>query len=522
MTARAAHSWLLPAISLALLGAALLAMHASLGAGFLHDDWAFLAISQHLPDPAAFYVSDDSPVNYYRPHGLLSWWLATRAFGLAAPAHHALQILLHAGTGLALLWLLRRQGHGLLVAGAGALVFVLHPATVSTASWLADRFDLMATLGLLLALAIATGPRPGRPLALAGLALAAAGAVGSKETGVLVAPLVALALLVRADLPWRLRLRVAGVAAAPVAAWAVMRLHLLGTDLGSAPGSRLSSDLATGVGHWLRWLPDALALDLGPIGAATALLAAGLAVIVGLADRNGPGRRQLALGLGLMLIPALVQWPTTILTLASEDALSQTVNLRFYHLASAGFVLLLALLASAIARRWRRDGATAAVLALVGLLALLPMAQARNAGLARVSAAPEALAVESALGAAFREQARGAGCHIHFTLPASINLPGFADHVAKAALPRGHVALDSLVLADPMPWHALVGPAGAAPEAQFPLVSRRFADGREIGPRAIGPLFTLFLAPVAGDLPPNPLCPPRRLRWDGQAFVPAA
>ena len=91
-------------------------------------------------------------------------------------------------------------------------------------------------------------------------------------------------------------------------------------------------------------------------------------------------------------------------------------------------------------------------------LLLAPPALARSTGLAAISSDPQTLAPQAALAQVFRAQAGGPGCKIHFEMPQTVNLPGFADHVAKASLPAGHRAVDSLVLTDPMPWSAAVGP----------------------------------------------------------------
>lgn len=517
-----ATPWRALAACLGLCLAVLAVLHPTLAAGFIYDDWTFLAIARHLPDPLAYFLDDHSPAYYYRPNGMLSWWLLVRAFGLDAPAHYLVQMLVQVGCGLALFLLLGRLGHSRRAAWAGALLFVVHPATVSTASWLSDRFDLMATLGVLLATGLAAAARPARPAMLVALALATLLAVGSKETGVLAGPLVFLLMLTRTELALRDRFFVLAAAGIPILLWAGLRIALLGSDLGRPPGSSLFADATQGMGNWLGWLPSAMALDLGTIGAFVAASMVVLALVTGVAQWRGAVGRRLALGLALLLLPALVQWPTTVHALSADDALLHTMNLRFFHLSTAGLVLLVVQFVESGSRYFGPDRNVAAALLVALAAAVFPSAHHRSAGLAAITADATPLAIEAALQQSFRSLAKGPGCRLSFQMPATANLPGFADHVAKAGLPRGHVALDSLVLSNPMPWHAVVGAAGATPEALFPLRSRRFDDGREIGVRAIGPLSTVYLEDPRPDDPPNPLCEPLFLRWDGAGFVPSA
>lgn len=497
-------------------------LHPVLGAGFLQDDWTFLAMSRHQANPLAYYYDDHSPAHFFRPHGMLSWWLLTRAFGLDATGHYTAQILLHAASGLALLWLLRRLGCTRLVAGVAAALFVVHPATVSTVSWLSDRFDLLATLAVLLGLGIAAGPRPARLAGLSGLLLAAMLAVGSKETGLLILPLVALLCLVRPDLGWPQKMVVTLAAFLPIPVWAGLRIWLVGTTLGRPEDAGLVSDAIQGIAAWSAWMPTALALDLGLAGAALACAAIVGALVLGWRNREARHLRLAAIGLGLLLLPALVQWPTTVHVFPRELPLTHTVNLRFFHMSAAGFAVLVALLAegirgdgSARLRRW------AGVLVPVAAMAFLaPAALARATGLAVISSDPQTLVRQDALAQAFRDHARGAGCNIRFEMPPTVNLPGFADHVAKASLPAGHRAVDSLVLTDPMPWSAVVGPGGATPDALASLDYRRLG-GQPLLPRATGTLYQVYMDLPADARPAGIRCQTLHFHWEDDRFVPA-
>lgn len=220
-----------PALAtLTLLALAALVMWPALDAGFLRDDWDFLASSAHLPTPLPYFLENYSRGYFYRPNGMLVWWLMNRAVGPVPAWHYALQILVHAGCALAALGLMRRLGASLATALGASVVLVVHPAAVATSLWLSSRFDLLAALGLLPGLALLFGPRPGRPAVLMGLAACTWLAVGAKEIGLLMVPLAALALWLRTDLGRRDRVACAAAVMLAVLGWFVIRLVVFGSD----------------------------------------------------------------------------------------------------------------------------------------------------------------------------------------------------------------------------------------------------------------------------------------------------
>jgi len=518
-----------PAIASCLLVAlAALVMWPALGAGFLQDDWDFLASSSHLPTPLPYFLENHSRGYFFRPNGMLAWWLANRGFGLVPAWHYALQILVHAGCALALLGLMQRMGASRLAAVSASAVFVVHPATVATSLWLSNRFDLLATLGLLLCLRLLFSPRLGRPAVYAGLAACAWLAVGAKEIGVLVVPLAALALWLRPDAGMRTRVAAAVAVLVPTVAWFALRLLVLGSDdiTGQRDPGALAGQFKTGVGLWLAYLPGALALDAPPwLGAAAlaGLLAAALAALPrGRADMLA---RRAWLGLALLLLPPLLQWPITHFALAMPDALATSVTLRFYFLALCGAALLLSVAIdtglAAAARPRRAPWLPSALAVFIAAVIALPMSgqsDKRARAWKAVTADPRSLQMEASLVHRFQTLAGGAGCKLVFVGASSANLPGFADHVAKAHLPRGHRALDSLVVTDPMPWSAIVGPAGAEPGALSPLPNR-MSGPVELTPAAVGPLFYVSLDYRPLGFNEDAACPTMALRWDGGEFV---
>jgi hypothetical protein len=186
---------------------------------------------------------------FHRPLTTLSFAVDRALFGLAPPGYHATDLaLLLAGT-LAL----AAFGRRLLGPGEGALaaawLFAWHPLHVETLPVASRRGDPLALFFVLCALVLA--PRAGvrAPWRAALCALAAACAVASKETGVLVLPLLFVLCFVEAPAGSR-RLREAARASAPAAA-AVLLVLLARTfvlaGLGGHPDSSLFAGLARGL-----------------------------------------------------------------------------------------------------------------------------------------------------------------------------------------------------------------------------------------------------------------------------------
>lgn len=504
-------------------------MWPALDAGFLQDDWDFLASSTHLPTPLPYFFENYSRGYFYRPNGMLVWWLMNRAAGLAPAWHYALQILVHAGCAFAVLGLARRLGASLPAGLGAAAIFVAHPATVATSLWLSNRFDLLAALGLLLVLFLLFSNRPGHPRMLLGLVACGWLAVGAKEIGLLVVPLTAVALWLRPELAPRTRMSAALAVALPVVAWFVLRLAVMGNDdiTTQRDAEVLAGQFATGVTLWLRHLPAALALDHPPwLGGIVLAGLIGVALAALRGGRRDATARRAWTGLGLLLLPPLLQWPITHFTLVPPDALAISVSLRFYFVSLCGAALLLSIALDAwpmsAAGRSRFPARAAATLVAATLL-VLPLAdhaRQRSGTWTADTANPLTRRMEAALVSRFRASAGGAGCKLAFLGAAGLNLPGFADHIAKAHLPRGHIALDSLVLTDPMPWSAIVGPAGAQPAALAPL-RNRMTGPVELLPAPVGPLFYVSLDFDSAALADGAACSPLSFQWDGDDFVPS-
>ena len=70
---------------------------------FVIDDYVFLAVSRMVSHPlTAFWQSHFYEPYYFRPLGVISWWLAQRGFGLDYASHSLINLVLH-GLNVALL-----------------------------------------------------------------------------------------------------------------------------------------------------------------------------------------------------------------------------------------------------------------------------------------------------------------------------------------------------------------------------------------------------------------------------------
>ena len=160
--------------------------------GWLSDDWV-------LADRAARGEFISAAHEFVRPVPLLVW-RALFALGGAAPATHALNLLLHAVNGAATVVLARELGASRQSAWFAGLAFLVWPTQIEAIAWASCIFDVLMTAAVLAVILLytrwatcLTGPRVALILAAAALALA------SKETAVAIP-----ALLVVTSAPrWR-------------------------------------------------------------------------------------------------------------------------------------------------------------------------------------------------------------------------------------------------------------------------------------------------------------------------------
>jgi protein O-mannosyl-transferase len=197
-----------PFLAAGLLLAVIVVVYApTLGHSFVWDDHEQVVENGYLREWKSFpefWKSDilflsragQARSNYYRPLFYAQYLLYYQAFGLHAPAWHALALLHHFLACLAVWAFLRRLGFSPEVAFSSSLLFAVHPAHGESVSWIAAAFnDPPAATATLLALAAyAQWMRAGRRRHAALAALGFAVALCLKESavsGLLLAPLVA-------------------------------------------------------------------------------------------------------------------------------------------------------------------------------------------------------------------------------------------------------------------------------------------------------------------------------------------
>lgn len=191
-------------------------------AGFQFDDWDVIVRDPRVQDVGAWWSSMPG----MRPLLKLSYAL-NHSSGAGVAGFHAVNVVIHAGNGLLILYLFRRfavqLGEAPPVAGwlalATALIFVLHPVQTEAVTYASGRSTSLSALFALGSLAawVFWRARPGQPARLAGSLLLMLAGIATKETMVIVP--AALLLWEAADVSrpftWR------GVLARTAAHWVV-------------------------------------------------------------------------------------------------------------------------------------------------------------------------------------------------------------------------------------------------------------------------------------------------------------
>jgi len=328
---------------------------------FVIDDYVFLATARMVDQPwVAFWQSHFYEPYYFRPVGVLSWWLAQHAFGLDYFPHALVNLGLHAANAFLLWGLLRVLAVQGWAAVAAVALFAQAPFGLGPALWPSNRFDLLATGFLLLlarlVLAALRRPRPVLPLLAA--MLAAVAACWSKELAFPVATALATVVLFdRAATRSRRMLVFAclGVAIGAAFGWR----HLILADAYAVVQGDPLRAVANGLSTLGALVPALVsgALGGGRGGFWLGLLAlvAVLALVSGLRLRRGPGselpsRALVVAACVVALVAIVVQAPLAGLfaPLVDGSAFGVVTYLRFYYAPWAVIVLVLALVLSRV------------------------------------------------------------------------------------------------------------------------------------------------------------------------------
>lgn len=499
------------------------------------DDFMQLAFARLVGSPWPIFVHDHyvpAPGTVFRPLGFASFWLSEALFGIDYRAHALADLVLHAGVALALFFLLRRVAVPRVLATCCVLLFALHPAVIGAALWWSARFDLLATLFILLALNAAFAYRDhARGGALFCALLCALAAMLSKEIGLVAAPLLSLLWLRWAwsDPAHRATaLRAIALVWLCVIVWFGWRWSVLGTPASGLTGAMpLSQAIAKGLADWARQMPGYFSFwpRLGDVRRGTLALAAVLFALAAYRARaaNAATRRRRDLlwcGVGLILLPALLQAPVAALNAAplsaGMSAVEAAMQSRLYYLGVGGVAIVFA---AVLTPFWGEATQRRLALAVPLMLATLTWAIVARDGagaFAARSVAISAVAREAvvAVGALDLPRER---CHVVFldVEPApEWSIYVSMDSVIKATSPDLERVAHCWFEANYATWfHLFAAPVDAADALPYRPLE---IDGRPLPWRRIGDLAIAYVRPPE-RVDPAELESMRFLRWrDGR------
>jgi hypothetical protein len=464
----------------------------ALRAYFVQDDFVLLAIARQLHQPLLLFFHDHFPGSlYFRPLGLLAWWLSAAVFDNAPRGHYALNLLLHLGTVAALYTLLQRLRRDAPLNTVWTAAYAVHPLAIGTSLWLSDRFDLIATAFSLLALSAAIGyvqrPAPRRLLSVLACILLA---FMAKEIAI-VGALAVCALIALPNRAWPLTARQRWPAVIAVvlliAAWLGYRSAMLVNPqnllLNTAP---LITIFTKGITLWLRIGFEFLAEDPQRSAWMTLLLAVAallLVVAIGMTARNQGWKPQAwgvaAALLVLVLLPGPTQAP--IVSVSTTDLTIKTFWFdvigysRLYYLSLAGLIAGLMLLTTPVQlsgsgeSRARRATIAAGAALVLMLAAWVPashvlahdFAKRSREQIAPLVAAHEAIA---------RLELPAHRCQIYLLDTQSIwGMDNIGDATLKATSPTPARLEHCLLLTERAPWGNFMRAGSLAPGDYEPL-----------------------------------------------------
>lgn len=324
---------------------------------FYADDFALLTIGRYSRNPLSFFIYNHFPGGiYYRPLGMSLWWLSFKLAGACPELQNLINILIHIGNSSILFCILNKFHAKIKLNGLLALIFLVHPLTISTAMWLSDRFDLLATLFIFLSLYThlhfcRNESRLAYVLSVSACMLAAL----SKEIAYITPVLI---MIISAEdcrgvaRSWIQRLRIVAPYFGVVGVVAGVRnLVLRGATL-QISSEQILNVIVIGFRQTIRLMPKYYSHFIHGIhwysGLYILIIATTLVLVVlGLRTLSKPALvswRIVSCGLAIILLTAILQAPVTYanLTYNSSDSfdIPDMVGSRFYYLSFAGFILV--------------------------------------------------------------------------------------------------------------------------------------------------------------------------------------
>lgn len=531
-----------------------LAFWPALSAGFIGDDFQLLAQAKVVRNPLVYFSENHSLSYFYRPATMSVWWLSAHIpgeYGTTPFGQYLLQLLLHLGNAVLLfafcLKLLQRVHSNnpvsesiapwqILLAAAASSYFVSGAIGTGTAIWLADRFDLMASMGVLCLLILALYDRlPERQSPVfnrhfftyaVGLFCAAFLAAFSKEISLAALPSLYLCFWLMPNQSKTFRFGLIALITAPFAVMLLARFHLI-ADVQSTTGlAHVITDVLRGISGWFKH--SAVAFTGGAGLFAMPLIVLLLAPCLGSVWllRRVP---HLAALLGIVVLATVLQAPVTMNALMDPNATDNPANLRFYYLAQLAWlpavVVTIDLAARALGKTSNFRVAVIAVSAVVFFCCTLnqvPSSRQMAEAWVRASAKETQIRLIDSAVAHLRTYVTqldaNTPCVVQL-LDTKATVPffaGFADITLKSALRRNERAFNCLIWTEGVPWYQLVNTTRTLPAS---LRLPRVEYGRPLEARTLDDLTYLFL-PI--DLAQRSPVQPLRLRWNGTKFVPAS
>ena len=524
------RGWFPPALIVA---AVVLVLAPGVHGDWGRDDYFQLAFARLVGSPWSLFTHDHfapAPGSVFRPLGYASMWLGVRLFGVDYAAHAWSDITLHATVSVALFTLLRTLRVAALPSLLATLAFALHPAASGAALWWSARFDLLATLFVLVALVAAVKHRDtgGRTSLIVAL-LAVLAAMLSKEIGLVGAAAMAALWLQRAIVgPAERRRGLQACAAVAICAsiYLAWRASVLGTASSGLTGALpLADAFRAGVGAWLQQAPAYFTFwpRLG-IGARVVLAALALLAVSTWRMRvrgRGDGA-VVSSGLALLVLPALLQAPVAALNAhpldAGESAIEAAMQSRLYYLGIVGAAMLFA---AVLDRAWRthsRIPGSLLAIASAGVLVAFGAAAHRDAREFAERSVRNAAVAHAAIAAIDTTVLPQAPCHVVFMglEPA----PEWGVFVSMDSVVK---ALDAdLARVAPCWFHAnyptwfFLMPAPVDASAASPYQPLH-TDGRDVPWLRVGDAVAAYLE-APPELDADARARMRYLRWNGTRF----
>lgn len=460
----------------------LLVFYPALSSYFFADDFGFLAISRHIRNPLTFFNNDHFPGSfYYRPFGMLSWWLSYKLFGTQYVFHNLLNMLIHIGNAYVLFRIFDLIRTNIKLNILLALLFLVHPLTISTSMWLSDRFDLLATLFILFTIYSflryrLEGSRAAYFFALAACILASLSKEIAYFTPLLVT-IVAWYIHSNDGRTWRLKLsEIAPFYAAILLIIGARFVLLRGTEkllLGDNP---LSKVLVGGVRHWLHLLPNFYTyytdflqwnVVVGVLLLVSILILASLSLRAVFLLRT-VSWSEVTLGLTIILIPAILQAPVSFTGLAYNTSggfdYSNLVGSRFYYLSFVGFLLVAHQLLGAVCSAFINPDTNLIVTRLVYFLLIVQiiaygvLSHLLGSSWSNLSNGQARRVVEQTSLASEQISLPQKGCKLYI-----LNTPSdsqyfreYSDSILKSIAPQQSRIVHCLVLTEKSPWFQLM------------------------------------------------------------------